>query len=287
VPDKLRLRANSDDLLISSSKDAFNDLKPATINYTTDSVEGTRIAKLQAALGYAIPLPFNGNTPKAFSDFDGELVPYISTNQTITKHNGLLATQADTNNVAVGAQLNLQTQFEAVPGLVNVFSAKPQYLWNTKDKSEIASFKFVYQPWTVQGLRINTPNPLGNLFGGVLGDSWFTLVFDVRNDVGEYTKRTMDPVAALAQDSFNRTGSKFGFSYSTDPNGPHAVLKVTETLLYGFKGSVRWLDYFDSSLTFYFDKTSNFGFTLSYTKGTNEDTAERAQTYMAGLSAKF
>jgi hypothetical protein len=287
--DRLRLRANSDDLRIKSSSKTFGNLNPATINYTVDNVAGTRVVKGNAALGYAFQLPFNDYIPQGFSFFDGELIPYISAQQKLTKKNGELATHADADNVAVGMLLKLDTQLDAIPGLVNTFSAQPQYLWNTKDKSEIASFRFIYQPFFVRTgeTKINIPNGLAQYFGGALGASTLTLIFDLRNDVGEYTKRAADPVAALAQDSFNRAGSNFGFALSTDPSKAHVVLRVTETLLYGFKGSVRWLDYFDSSLTFYLDSTSNFGFSLSYTKGADENTAERAQTYMVGFAAKF
>jgi hypothetical protein len=113
------------------------------------------------------------------------------------------------------------------------------------------------------------------------------LIFDLRNDAGEYTKKGIDPVAALTHTSFDRAGSNFGFSLSTNTNGPHVTLMVTETLLYGFAGSLRHLDLFASSLSFYFDSTTNYAFTLSYTKGQNEDTTVSAQTFMAGLSAKF
>jgi hypothetical protein len=283
MPSGLRLRANSDDLNIDASKPAFKTVKPATINYMADGVQGTRVTKLQAALGYAIPLPFGDQAPRGFSEFDGEFVPFISTNEGITKSNGKLATLADTNSVAVGSLFNLSTMLDAVPGLVNVISAKPQYIWNTKDKSEIASLAFVYQPFSVTGLRVNVPSQIGTFAGA----SWLTLLFDVRSDVGDYTRNGVIPTLARAHTSFDRAGSRFGFALSTDDHGPHVVLNVTETLLYGFVGSIRRLDYLDSSLTFYFDSTSNFGFTLSYTKGTNEDTLQRAQIYMAGLSAKF
>jgi hypothetical protein len=241
------------------------------------------VTKLQAALGYAIPLPLGDQMPKGFSYLDGELVPFISANESITKSNAKAATLADTNTVALGALFDTVAAFNGWPGVTHVVSAKPQYIWNTKDKSEIASVTFVYQPWTAQGLKINTPIQIGN----ILSASWLTLLFDIRNDAGDYTRKGVDPVTARMHTSFDRAGSKFGFAISTDDQGPHVVLNVTETLLYGFVGSIRRLDYFDSSLTFYFDSTSNFGFTLSYTKGTNEDTIQRAQVYMAGLSAKF
>jgi hypothetical protein len=109
----------------------------------------------------------------------------------------------------------------------------------------------------------------------------------LRDDLGAYTNKGDDPKTAASHESFHRAGTKFGFALSTPATGPHIVLSVTETLLYGFNGSVKHLDLFDSSLSYYFDKTSNFAFTLSYTKGRNEDTAEQAQTFTAGFSAKF
>jgi hypothetical protein len=207
-------------------------------------------------------------------------VPYISALQSITKVDGKVATFADTNNVAVGALLNTQTVFNDWSNVNNVVMAKPQYLWNTKDKSEIASLRFIYQPWS---RALNTPIQIGEF----LDATWVTLLFDVRDDIGEYTKVGIDPKTALTHTSFNRAGSKFGFAVATLDTGPHLVLTVTETLLYGFAGKVKHLDLFEAGLSYYFDSTSNFAFTLSYSKGRNEDTAEQAQTYTAGLSAKF
>ena len=283
MPDGLRLRANSDDLNVDKSNpvyaDAFKSVKPATLNFSRDGVTKTNKASLQATLGYAIPL---FKDPSPLGIFTGELIPYISASQSSKKVDGMAATYTDTNNVAVGALLNTELLFKGT-GLNNVILAKPQYLWNTKDKSEIASLKFIYEPWTVGLVRINTPMQLGGFFEA----SWLQLLFDLRNNVGEYAKKSIDPILAMTQTSFDRGGSKFGFSLSTNNNGPHVVLTVTETLLYGFTGSVKHLDLFESSLSFCFDSTSNFAFTVSYSKGNNEDTAERAQTFMAGLSAKF
>jgi hypothetical protein len=291
VPERLRLRANSDDLNIDAKKQKqeFKSVNPAAINFTRDGVEKTNTTKLQAALGYAYSNDFD---VPGFRSFHAEMIPYISAIQSTTKADGMAATYSDTNSVAVGSLFSSRTTVDGMVGVAHVVSAKPQYLWNTKDKSEIASMTFVYQPWTqrlfdIAGvpIKINSAFPVGTFVGG--GPTWVRLLFDLRNDVGEYTKRGIDPVTALTHNSFDRAGSKFGFSVTTNENGPHVVLTVTETLLYGFAGSIRRLDYFDSSLTFYFDSTTNFGFTLAYTKGTNEDTAERAQTFMAGLSAKF
>jgi hypothetical protein len=283
MPKELRLRANSDDLSIDASKQsqqtAFKAAKPATISFSRDGVQKSNTTKAQAAFGYAIPL-FTKPDPSGY--FTGELVPYISAIQSVTKVDGKPSTSSDTNNVAVGALLNSRALFNGT-GLDNGFTAKPQYFWNTKDKSEIASLRLIYQPFTDGDFRINVPIQLGNYPEA----SWLTILFDLRNDTGNYTKAGIDPKTAVNHISFDRAGSKFGFAMSTPETGAHLVLNVTETMLYGFTGSVRQLSYFDSNLTLYFDKTTNYGFTISYSKGQNEDTAEWSQAFMASLSVKF
>jgi hypothetical protein len=258
----IRVRASADDLNIDADrdKDQFKSVKPATLSFSRDGVQKTNTTKLQAAIGYAIPLSVDIEKSPAFAYFNGELVPYIAAMQTASKVDGKPGTLADTNNVAVGALLNTQAVFNDWSGINNVISAKPQYLWNTKDKSEIASLKFIYQPWTKS---INTPIQLGEYFGA----SWLTLLFDLRNDSGEYTKLAFDPKVAALQKSFDRAGSKFGIAFSTDDSGPHLTVLVTETLLYGFAGSVKHFDLFESTASYYFDSTSNFAFTVSLFEG--------------------
>jgi hypothetical protein len=65
------------------------------------------------------------------------------------------------------------------------------------------------------------------------------------------------------------------------------TLSATQTLLYGFSGDIRYLSLFEAMVHFYLDSTNNFAFTVGYTKGRDEDTAEKAQTFTAGFSAKF
>jgi hypothetical protein len=239
---------------------------------------------LQAALGYAFDLrtvlPANSND---YSYFNGELVPYIAATESISKVAGKAATFANSNNVAVGALLNTQMTLDQTPGVNHVLSANPQYLWNTKDKSEIASLRAVYEPWIY-----STPIPINAPFERTLvGETWWRVLFDLRTDIGEYTKIGIDPKTASTHTAFARSGSRFGLAIGTVADGPHVVLNVTETMLYGFMGSVRQLSYFDSSLSYYFDSTDRFAFTVKYTKGQNEDTTEWAQTATVGFSAKF
>lgn len=286
----IRLRANSDDLNIDASqKEAFKSLKPATASFGSEGAQQkTRTLKLQAAVGYPIFLDFERPTYLAY--FTGEVVPYVAANQTITETDGKPRSLAASNFVAVGALANMQAIFGNAPGLNNVVMVKPQYLWNTKDNSEIASLKFIYAPWTVNqpgmfagDAKLNTPFQPGS----VLGNTWVQLLFDLRYELGVYTDKGTDPKTAITHRSFDRAGSKLGISLATPADGPHVVLSVTETLLFGFAGDVKVLSLFETVLTYYFDSSSNFGVTLSYKIGRDVDTAEKTQSWTAGLSAKF
>lgn len=152
----IRLRANSDDLNVDAARDKnlFKTVKPATLSFTRDGIQKSNATKLQATVGYAIPLIAGEDQSRGLTYFNGEMVPFISAYQGITKVDGKPSTYADTNNVAIGSLFNTQAVFTALPGVNNVLGVKPQYLWNTKDRSEIASLALIYQPWTN---LLNTP----------------------------------------------------------------------------------------------------------------------------------
>jgi hypothetical protein len=284
----IRLRLSSDDLNIDAKqKDAFKGLKPATASVTRDGVADKTSFTGQAALGYAIPLDFAA--PPSAQYFSAEVVPYLTATQSYSKVDGKAATYGDTNNLAVGALFDANVTFVGTTSVNNVFMAKPQYLWNTKDQSEIASVKFIWQPWT-QNLvgsaplpTINTPFPLGSAIDGYYAQ----LLFDLRFDSGTYTNKGNNPTTIPLNKSFDRGGSMFGVAFSTPALGPYVTLNVTETLLEGFAGQVPYISLFQASLSYYFDSTGNVGLTFQYKNGRNEDTAEYAQTYTMGLAAKF
>ena len=241
------------------------------------------------ALGYPIPLTFE-TIPSYLDYFTGEVVPYVSANQTITKNNSMPSSVSASSYTATGAVFDSHTIFNAIPGVNNVLSATPQYLWNSHDRSEIASVKAIYAPWTVNAAgmppsspKINTPfEP-----GGLLGTSTLQLFFNLRYDLGYYTDRGDDPKTVAQHISFSRGGTQFGFALVTPSNGPHVTLSITETMLYGFSGQVRQLSLFASELDYYFDSTSNLALSVAYNVGRNEDTAEKVQLWTVGLAAKF
>jgi hypothetical protein len=283
-----RLRLSPDDLNIDASqKDAFKGLKPATASFTRDGVAKKTSISAQAALGYAIPLDFAA--PASAEYFSAEVVPYLAALQSYSKVDGKAATYGDTNNWAIGALFDTNVTFVGTASVNNIFMAKPQYLWNTKDRSEIASLKFIWQPWT-QNLvgsapspTINTPFPIGSAIDGYYAQ----LLFDLRLDSGAYTNKGNDPMISPEHNSFVRGGSMFGFAVSTPALGPYVTVNVTETLLDGFAGQVRYISLFQAALSYYFDSTGNIGVTARYTNGRDEDTTEYAQTYTIGLAAKF
>lgn len=283
----VRLRLSSDDLNVDSKSDAFKTLKPATVTFTRDGVAKKTTFSSQAALGYAIPLDFA--KPASAVYFAAEVVPYVTALESYTKVGSQAPSYGDTNNWAVGALFHADETFVDTSSVNNVFMAKPQYLWNTKDRSEIASLKFMWQPWT-QNLvgsapspTINTPFPIGSAIGGYYAQ----LLFDLRLDSGTYTNKGDDPATIAQHKSYDRGGSMFGFALTTPANGPHVTLNVTETLLEGFAGQVPYISLFQAMATYYFDSTGNIGVSGQYKNGRDEDTAEYAQTYTIGLSAKF
>jgi hypothetical protein len=120
------------------------------------------------------------------------------------------------------------------------------------------------------------------------GSMYAQFLFDLRNDTGVYANRGNDPKIAAQNIRFDRAGTKFGIALtSTDPSFPPITLLVTETLLYGFAGSLHKLDLFETSLSYSLDPNNYFGIKVSYKNGRDEDTAARVQSWTAGLSARY
>jgi hypothetical protein len=269
----LRVRGVSNDLLIARDLPSFSSTSQATLTVSGDhTTNQTRNVKAIGAVGYA----FTGDLTTA--------VPYVSFYQSITDVKGK-ATSLDSNNFVATGMMFTTT----VPGdlLVQTFAAKPQFLENTKDRSQIASLTFVYRPFTAfdvsgGGFNINDPRPLP-----FWPSAYAEILFDFRGNFGQYTDRGIDPVQRLLNQDYARAGAHFGFSITTDSTGPSFTLTVVETYLHGFSGSVRNLDLFEASLTYNFDEKKYVGLKASYTKGRNEDTALPVQSWLVGLSARY
>ena len=271
----IRLRGVSDDLYIDRGQTEFKSTSQATASFTSDTHSTpTQTAKLKAALGYAFPVGANS-----------QFIPFLSASQSVTDTHLKPRTEDPTNNGAVGFLAST-----AIPGdvITQVLTAKPQFLYNTTDQSKIASARVIYTPYTyfaggpgTFNLNFFQPVPL------LPGPIWSQLQFDLRNDVGTYTDRGNNPAQIPLNKSFDRAGTKVGLALTTDPNFPSLTLVISEVLMYGFEGSVRNINLFQTSLTYNFDSNNYWGLTAAYENGIDEDTALRVQTWTIGLSGRY
>lgn len=270
----IRFRGKSDDLYIDRILPLFKSTTPASLNWTGSDKNNYNL-KINAALGYEIDL---GNNT--------QLIPYVSANQSLTDAAKKPRVIDPTNNVAVGL---LATGFSGNPYnkyIENVFTVKPQYLFNTADRSEIASVRLIYSPWTDLPnvpINLNTFQLMPLLPGPV----WGTLLFDVRNDAGVYSKRGDIASIVGTEKNFDRVGTRVGASFTTDPNFPSLTLTVIENYLYGIAGFYRNVSSFQAMLTYNLESNNYLGLTASYQNGRDEDTAVASHTYTVGLTVRY
>ncbi len=271
---KFRLRGKSDDLYIDRTLPQFKSTTPATVTWTGTDKDNYS-AKVVGALGYE----FDVGT-------DGQLIPYTSFYQSLTDAANKPRVIDPTSNVAFGF---LATDFSANPfneNIQDVFTAKPQYLFNTADQSEIASLRLIYAPWA------DLPNVLINantyqMLPFLPGPTWASLLFDLRNDSGAYTNRGDTPAIVAVNKNFDRAGTRVGLALTNDPTFPSLTLLVAENYLYGIAGYYRNVSSFQTSLTYNLDSNNYFGLTAAYQNGRDEDTAVASHTYTVGLTVRY
>jgi hypothetical protein len=269
-----RVRGKSDDLYIDRSLPLFKATTPAALNWNGTDKDNYNI-KANAALGYTFDV---GN--------DGQLIPYVSANQSLGDTAKKPRTIDPNNNVAVGF---LATRFAGNlfdKNIQDVFTAKPEYLFNTADRSEITRLRLIYAPWTDfpnVPINANTFQMLPFLPGPV----WASLLFDLRNDAGTYTKRADTAAIAATDKTFDRAGTRVGLSFTTDPNFPSLTLTVIENYLYGFAGFYRNVNSFQTILTYNLESNNYFGISASYQNGRDEDTGVASHTYTIGLTVRY
>jgi hypothetical protein len=133
---RLRVRGLSNDLQFDRSSSSFASSSQATLSVTGNHSTATQSETFKAtgAVGYAFPI---GGLSEA--------VPYVSFNQLITDVTGKPSSTDPSSFVAAGMMFTA-----TIPGdeLVQKISAKPQYLENTKDHSQIGSMTLLYTPYT-------------------------------------------------------------------------------------------------------------------------------------------
>ncbi|MDO8876101.1 MAG: hypothetical protein Q8M24_20820 [Pseudolabrys sp.] len=273
---KLRIRGASDDLAADrNNKDAFKAASSAKISYHDDRSDGKKLStKVKAVVGYA----FEADTDTMLR----QIIPYLSVNQTITDANGMRRLD-DGNYVAGGVMFDwIKTDSET---LSHRISTTPQFLYNTKDRSQIASGRIIYQPYLsltdAQGQHVFNVNTATRMLAP---NSMLQLLFDLRSDNGYYVRKG-DIEDPAQHTSFFRVGSQFGFAWTFFDYS--LTLRATQTLMYGYIGDKRKLDFFDASLSYSFDPHDYVSLTLGYTKGRDLYTTEPTQSWTVGLTAKY
>lgn len=275
-----RVRGSADDLYIDRilQPDAFKSTSQATVTFTGDNTTAaTHSAKFIGAFGYAFRF---GNLLSA-----GQVVPYLSFNQSFTDTQLKPRTIAATNYVAAGVLVSENFPDPTFKNLVHVISAKPQYLQNTADQSELASMRVIWAPWTSYGsLPFGVDLNTSHIIGGLPWTMWGRILFDLRNDFGDYITRGNNRNLFPQYVSFERVGTRAGFSLTTDAM-PSMTLTIAETYMYGAMGNVRNLNLFEASLT---DNINDYiGLTAKYTSGRDIDTALPTRTWTLGLAARY
>ena len=164
------------------------------------------------------------------------------------------------------------------------FSAKPQYLFNTADRSEIGSLRLIYAPWvSLRDAPINTFSTMSDQPAPIMA----SLLFDLRNDSEIYTQRADTAKIAATDKDFDRIGSRFGLSLTTTAGYPSFTLTVAELYLYSVVGYYRNVNQFQSTLTYNLEQNNYVGLSVSYQNGRDEDTAVASHSYTAGLTIRY
>jgi hypothetical protein len=277
----VRLRGVADDLYIDRNRltDAFKATSQATITATANNTPiKTENTKISAVIGYAFENPFD-------SSGLGEIIPYVSASESLIDTQLKPRSYDVANNWAAGmlASYTMQTDLSS-----HYFIMKPQYVVDTTQRSEIAEARFIYAPWTSLPGPINLNSPFPFYVFPV--DTRAQLLFDLRSDIGTYALRR-DPAYLAANQDFGRAGTKAGFSITTvNPDVTSLTsltLIVTETLMYGWSGTVRDFNLFETSLTWNLDPNAYFGVKASYKNGFDEDTNARVQSWTVGFTARY
>jgi hypothetical protein len=272
---EFRLRGTPDDLTYRKGDDGFTGASKASLSFSDNGVNKTRTDQLQGTAGYAVPIG---------TDTNYTAIPYAGTNRNVSNKAGKSA-KIGVETVDIGTVAVLKD----IPFSGATVSLTPDYLLNLQDHSRLATGHAIFAPHFV-GL-LNNPANLGIVFTACTSQdqancaSWpyFTLLADIRSDVGAYTDRGIASARAANQD-FSRLGTKFGFDLFLKN---WIDLAVTHTYLHGFSGSGKTLNDFQSSLSFYFGTQNVLGLTVAYKNGLLEQTAQREQSWTVGLTAKY
>jgi hypothetical protein len=268
--DKIRVRGNPDQLAIDKSDTSgYASVQKAQIDFSNDSVAGSRTNDVQAYAGYSWLKSSFGNSGSTY-----EAIPYVGFKQNRVIVNAAGATTVTTSRTS---DVGLLSSFHfAHLGTADTedFNARPDYLMDSENGTRLLSANFTY---TV--IRKGWLNDLIPLSKNVS----FKPIFIAESRNGTYIDRGDATVADTHQD-FLRLGAQAGFALiSKDPRIP-VDFTATYTGLAALVGS-QGIHYVKADLTYNFNQ--NIGLVLDYSDGLLPDTGDREKKWGLGVASKF
>lgn len=264
----LRLRGSTDGLQFDRYLDsAFGGVDKASFTFKWDDEAGKDTAKAVFVLGYNFK-------PKPGSF---ELVPYVGFSTDTTKRNGAPKEVAE-RAFRTGILFDMRRHGEGITHLILV---RPEYAWNRKEKSELLTGAFTYQP-VINGKFNDAINIVT-----AKNQSLFSIIprGDLRLVGGHFTKKG-DRADDDARD-FVRLGGQLGVTFVSDLKWLPVELSVTDTYLWALTGEPGHISYLKGVFSIYFDEKKYFGVDLGYARGRRDDLLKRESNWTAGFAARF
>ncbi len=268
----IRIRGNADGLHFARNQSAFKAQEKAVISFGEDEIKKKTSVKFVGVAGW--PIRLLGGTHDRYRT--AELVPYIGINKDTSKTEGS-AKSVTTDNWRLGAVLDYTT---SASGMTHFLIARPEYIFNRKEKSEVASLNLTYFP-VVNGYL----NSYRYLVPGRDDLLSFRPILDVRFNNGTYTDRGLRGPSDSRD--FSRIGGRIGVTLSSDIVALPADLTVTQIYLHGLAGEPDELSQFRAVFSLSLTADRLFGLDVSYVDGRREDLADKEEAWTIGLGLKF
>lgn len=264
----LRLRGSTDGLQFDRYLDtAFAGVDKASFSLKWDDEAGKDTAKAVFVLGYN----FKPN-PGSF-----EFVPYVGFSTDTSKKKAAPKDVAE-RSLRAGILFDIRRHGQ---GITHLFLLRPEYAWNRKEKSELVTGAFTYQP-VINGKLNDAINIVTTQ-----NQSLFSIIprGDLRLVGGHFTK--VGDRAADNSHDFVRLGGQLGVTLVSDLKWLPVEISIADTYLWALTGEPGHLSYLKGVFSIYFDEKKYFGVDLGYARGRRDDLLKRESNWTAGFAAKF
>ena len=273
----IQVRKDVDNFGTSTSTTDLSSAKPASFGFMKDWVAGNTLHSYEVAVGHV----FEGALrPGQQMDLPFSLTPYA-------RFVGQLNSdpkKKDVDNVGFGIRADVyRVPFGNI--LDNAFSLRAEYLTDSIAEASIAAGEFVWEP--LPGADLDIRHPFGNA-QPLFGLSGPNLRIDISGRVrfGHIFDPGLKPTV-LTKESYVRIGGKAGATIGFGGYDIFSSLSFFATYLYfdTVEGLGGTFDKLEAGMNYQI--TENFGLTVKYVDGTDEDKLEPVQRFDAGFTVKF